>query len=160
MSKFKVGDMVRMKNDGLEWVKGDLGFIIIVDMNGDYKVKLTNVEWWFCEYEDEFELVELFTKLTEPKINITSGVGSGGTGGSVPVAAYPNPPHVHKDLIIAWANGAEIECYSGIPESWRDCSGGPSWYIHGTYRVKPTKTPLEIKIEKLEAKLVKLKGQL
>ena len=166
MSKFRVGDEVRMKNNGLEWVKGDLGSIIIVDMNGDYKVKFTNVEWWFCEYEDEFELAELFTKLTEPKP--LSKLGSsrladalkkdmllGISGDSVTI--YPNPPHKHKDLIIAWANGADIE--SPVGDAWYSFKY-PSWDDTLEYRIKQTKTPLQIEIEKCEAKLVKLKGQL
>lgn len=63
---------------------------------------------------------------------------------------YPNPPHIHKDLIIAWANGAEIEA--------PDTNGGwsvvksPAWRGIGQYRIKPTKSAKDVQIEELEAK--------
>lgn len=48
-------------------------------------------------------------------------------------------PHVHKDLIIAWANGAEIQSLntglSGRSE-WVDLSE-PSWNRRAQYRIKP-----------------------
>ena len=73
------------------------------------------------------------------------------------IKEYPNPPHKHKDVIIAWANGADIERYLG--GRWNG-DYDPSWSDRSEYRTKPTKTPLQLKIEKLEAKLAKLKGQL
>jgi hypothetical protein len=75
------------------------------------------------------------------------------------VTKHLNPVHKHKDFIIAWANGAEIEFYSEILNLW-SFRPNPNWDIKNTYRIKPTKTQLELKIEKLEAKLIKLKGQL
>lgn len=45
-------------------------------------------------------------------------------------------PHKHKDLIIAWANGAEIE-YSVYPNDWIPCVGNPVWNPAVDYRVKP-----------------------
>ena len=74
------------------------------------------------------------------------------------IKEYPNPPHKHKDVIFAWVNGADIEVSVGGDEWYETLA--PQWIDTLEYRVKPTKTPLEIKIEKLEAKLVKLKGQL
>ena len=74
------------------------------------------------------------------------------------IKEYPNPPRKHKDAIIAWANGADIEIQDKIGE-WHDIKD-PTWYERGAYRIKPTKTPLELKIEKCEAELAKLKGQL
>ena len=71
---------------------------------------------------------------------------------------YPNPPHKHKDFIIAWANGAKIEmhCGGGI---WRHMDI-PCWNWD-EYRISKTtpKTKRQLKIEKLEAKLAKLKIQ-
>ena len=74
------------------------------------------------------------------------------------IKEYPNPPHKHKDLIIAWANGADIE-FDDSGRGWHHMNM-PSWYKDGIYRIKPTKTPLQLKIEKCEAKLAKLKGLL
>lgn len=50
-----------------------------------------------------------------------------------------NKPHLHAEVIIAWANGAEIE-YSNAhyPSEWREIENGtPSWSEHFQYRVKP-----------------------
>ena len=51
-----------------------------------------------------------------------------------------NKPHPHKDLIIAWANGAEIEGRYGAEWS---CEQGdnPHWYSHYQYRIKPAEPP-------------------
>ena len=177
MSKFKVGDKVRALVGAPWWREGDVG-VIAPNPDGGFKVAIEDGEtWWFCDDEESmFELVE-------PKVHITGGGGSGGNKlfyalkkdciGEIPkhlsfgcvlnpkVTIYPNPPHTHKDLIIAWANGAEIEFYDGTDgdKEWHTIRD-PSWYVNGTYRIKSTKTPLQIKIEKLEAKLVKLKDQL
>ena len=62
---------------------------------------------------------------------------------------YPNPPHKHKDLIIAWANGADIEHKYG--DYWRISS--PKWSTSQKYRIKPSeKSDKDTKIEELEAK--------
>ena len=87
---------------------------------------------------------------------IGDDVGAIYTG--TPLIKYPNPPHKHRDLIIAWANGADIEV-SSIGYNWvAKCR--PTWDKGLIYRIKPAKTPKELKIAKLEAKLAKLKGEL
>lgn len=46
--------------------------------------------------------------------------------------------HIHADLIIAWANGAEIQTRSG--GDWRDWfnpNASPTWSPNYEYRVKP-----------------------
>lgn len=51
-------------------------------------------------------------------------------------------PHIHRDLIIAWANGANIEykCSSG---KWREATT-PCWGIY-EFRIKPTTpSPLQL----------------
>ena len=73
--------------------------------------------------------------------------------------SYPNPPHKHRDLIIAWANGADIQYRSKSHLAWINATD-PQWLDSFIYRIKPAKTPLELKIAKLEAKLAKLKGEL
>ena len=48
-------------------------------------------------------------------------------------------PHLHAEVIKAWADGAVIE-YSGAYYSskWREIENGtPSWSEHFQYRVKP-----------------------
>lgn len=41
--------------------------------------------------------------------------------------------HKHYDLIVAWANGAQIESYD--EGHWYDCKT-PAWEEHVIYRVK------------------------
>lgn len=49
---------------------------------------------------------------------------------------FPNKPHVHAELIKAWADGAEIEyLHDGI--SWRTILNNPSWASGVKYRIKP-----------------------
>lgn len=48
-------------------------------------------------------------------------------------------PHIHRDLIIAWANGAEIQVEEpGRADGckWIDCPK-PSWQEGLAYRIKP-----------------------
>ena len=47
-----------------------------------------------------------------------------------------NQRHKHADVIIAWANGAEIECNLGQNDIWTKLPS-PSWYADCKYRVKP-----------------------
>lgn len=51
-------------------------------------------------------------------------------------------PHKHRDMIIAWANGEEIEYWNDSFGEWRE-DERPLWYQYVKYRVKPK----EIKIE-------------
>jgi hypothetical protein len=44
-------------------------------------------------------------------------------------------PKIHKDLIIAWANGAPIQKL-GVMNEWIDVD--PEWYAQSKYRIKPT----------------------
>ena len=164
MSKFKVGDPVKALVSTPWWREGDVG-VIVPNPDGGFKVAIEDGgTWWFCDDEESmFELVE-------PKVHITSGSGSGGTWGfdgpvvncrcalKPKIKEYPNPPHIHKDLIIAWANGAVIEVGDGDGVFYE--TSKPEWIDTLEYRTAPTKTPLQLKIEKCEAKLVKLKGQL
>lgn len=49
---------------------------------------------------------------------------------------YPNPPHKHRDLIVAWANGAEIEHLSAFTGKWYG-TPCPCWGKGDVYRIKP-----------------------
>jgi hypothetical protein len=52
--------------------------------------------------------------------------------------------HVHAEVIIAWAMGAQIQySFNGI--KWEDCTGNPSFSVDSYYRVKP-KPPKKIEI--------------
>ena len=58
--------------------------------------------------------------------------------------------HVHKDLIIAWANGAQIEYYSDTYEKWIE-TNSPSWDDVVKYRIKTIK-PEWIKVDGVKPK--------
>jgi len=53
-----------------------------------------------------------------------------------------NTPHKHAALIIAWANGATIECQNRTTEEWGEMTGPgedvqPKWFNDFEYRIKP-----------------------
>lgn len=50
-----------------------------------------------------------------------------------------NKPHVHAEVIKAWADGAEIETYNKSSGKWVKCYL-PSWFDDEKYRVKPEVT--------------------
>ena len=50
-----------------------------------------------------------------------------------------NQPHKHKDVIIAWANGAQIQFQSSLMKEsneWEDIRT-PTWATNIEYRIKP-----------------------
>lgn len=51
--------------------------------------------------------------------------------------------HKHADLIHAWAEGAEIECFDDESGEWCGYSGSskPGWLLDHKYRIKPTPKP-------------------
>ena len=67
--------------------------------------------------------------------------------------------HVHHDLIIAWAKGAEIEYDSVHFMGWH-LVDQPSWGKNMRYRVKPTPPPKTDKerIVELEARVAELES--
>ena len=44
--------------------------------------------------------------------------------------------HKHADLIHAWAEGAEIECFDRNTDEWFSTKE-PSWWSDTDYRIKP-----------------------
>ncbi|HET8686971.1 MAG TPA: hypothetical protein VFM18_09950 [Methanosarcina sp.] len=46
--------------------------------------------------------------------------------------------HKHADLIIAWANCAEIEYFDGDDNQWWTIAS-PSWHLGFKFRIKPKK---------------------
>lgn len=51
-----------------------------------------------------------------------------------------NKRHKHADVIIAWAEGAEIECRTSPDRPWTPMTNTSSWYGFDDveYRVKPS----------------------
>jgi len=45
-------------------------------------------------------------------------------------------PHIYKDLIIAWANGAEVQFKTRDETVWREIRE-PHWVRSYEYRIKP-----------------------
>ena len=76
------------------------------------------------------------------------------------VAAYPNPPHKHAELIKAWADGAQIQ-YKSLG-SWYDIYQ-PDWRSEGEYRIKPQRSDKDIQkdeqIERLEQQALDLANE-
>jgi hypothetical protein len=56
--------------------------------------------------------------------------------------------HKHYDMIVAWADGAEIE-WLGIDGNWCSISGTPAWSIETVYRIKPEPKPDRIVVTDL-----------
>ena len=48
--------------------------------------------------------------------------------------------HKHADLIIEWANGAQIQHYSAIMCRWAD-DKNPKWDEETKFRIKPEPAP-------------------
>ena len=48
--------------------------------------------------------------------------------------------HKHADVIIAWANGAQIQYYDAIMRRWSD-NENPKWYEEIKFRIKPEPKP-------------------
>ena len=51
-----------------------------------------------------------------------------------------NKPHIHAEVIKAWADGAEIEFYNVLDASW-DKTPSPCWNASMQYRIKPVPKP-------------------
>jgi hypothetical protein len=50
--------------------------------------------------------------------------------------------HQHYDLIVAWADGAQIQWLSIINCQWEDVDmNGKEWHEHYQYRIKPRRRP-------------------
>ncbi len=59
-------------------------------------------------------------------------------------------PHVHAELIKAWADGATIQWYNNITGEWEtNKHHAPCWDATTKYRVKPEPKPDRIETRKL-----------
>lgn len=60
--------------------------------------------------------------------------------------------HKHYDCIVAWANGAKIQCLSDNGTKWNDCNSTPNWNPNREYRIK--KEPIiEVRYFKMQVPL-------
>lgn len=73
------------------------------------------------------------------------------------LSKYPNPPHKHRDLIIEWANGADIQIY--ILNEWHD-DENPCWGTCNDYRIKPQKSERDLEIEAIQKQMDELKERI
>jgi len=94
-------------------------------------------------------------------IATVSGYSGGYSSGYFRLAPsiYPNPAHVNAEFIKAWADGAAVQFKSIHDGEWYD-DHAPDWCRDTAYRIKPTKSDKDIKIEKLEAKLLEIHKEL
>jgi hypothetical protein len=53
---------------------------------------------------------------------------------------HKNAPHVHAEIIKAWADGAEIEYFDDYDGRWLIATT-PSWQTANSYRIKPEPKP-------------------
>lgn len=51
-----------------------------------------------------------------------------------------NKPHIHAELIKAWADGAKIQ-FKNMDGEWQDCTTTPGWSVLSLYRIKPEPKP-------------------
>ena len=67
----------------------------------------------------------------------------------------------HYDLIVAWAEGAEIQVYSSIAKAYVDVEY-PRWKPTSEYRLKPNAEDLakEVEIQKLESEIAIMQERL
>ena len=77
------------------------------------------------------------------------------------VAAYPNPPHKHAELIKVWADGADIQLFRTYDNMWEDITR-PDWSA-SKYRIKPQRSDKDIQkdeqIERLEQQALDLANE-
>lgn len=69
---------------------------------------------------------------------------------------YPNPPQKHRDLIIAWANGADIQVKGRVSKKWEDTKY-PAFYPNVEYRIKTSLSEKDLKIQEIESQIEELK---
>ena len=92
------------------------------------------------------------TKVERSKVWITHETGSF-TGEDLwsfpdqfePIEEETQKAHMHKDLIVAWANAAEIEFYNDYDSRWIAIEH-PTWRVDTKYRIKPKPEPVTYRI--------------
>lgn len=140
MCKFKVGDRVKIVRAGY-------------GCNVDFKDKIvTIVESSSIRYSGRAGY-----KVSPAIGNTKSGAHDGFIGEEsfeyVGEGCRPN-----YDVIIAWANGAEVEYYSDCGKCWLDCPS-PNFYSDVQYRIKKVNKN-DMEIERIEKEMRKLADDL
>ena len=44
--------------------------------------------------------------------------------------------HKHADVIIAWAEGKDVQVWNSVRNEWQE-SSNPNWFLGYEYRIKP-----------------------
>lgn len=88
---------------------------------------------WESQYGDSYTDTGAYFNGTTDERDLVSERGKISTS---PVETTTKVPNVHKDLIIAWANGETIQFFDS--GHWYD-DGTPDWNPKTTYRIKPEK---------------------
>jgi len=130
MSNFKVGDRVRV----LEVATGTF--------SSDYILWVEGME----------ECAGVFYTVKENLggyIHLDDSSGGWSFSAEWLELAYPNKPHLHCELIKAWADGAEVDRFCTNLYEWQPVLY-PTWRVHDKYRIRPNKTDKDLKIEELE----------
>ncbi len=96
-----------------------------------------------------------FCGTSDSRFKVVSAPSDQEIATPIPTKDYPNPLHKHKDVIIEWANGAEIETSAdGI--DWMECTR-PRWNVEFHYRVANSrKQQIRKEIKALEEELASL----
>lgn len=54
--------------------------------------------------------------------------------------------HKHRDIIVAWAYGEQIQFYRQFDGKWIDIDDSPRWTSSTQYRIKPKEEFLKYKV--------------
>lgn len=130
---FKEGDRVKRK-DGTNFSNGS--YVVTVDCRS---------------YEDGYERVwlkETFTKIDHQDLELVQ-ISS----------EQPTPtPHKYVDVIKAWADGYEVQCYNTFIQDWIDMNT-PIFTCEYEWRVKP-EDPNQDRILEIEKTITELQNEL
>lgn len=116
---FKVGDKVTRINNDASYFTDDLHWVRVGEKH-------------------------VVTKVRGPWIGFNiDGEDTGFMFHSSNFELVKNPIRPHRDLIIAYANGADIQVYNHQTDAWIDCDK-PAFHATFMYRIKPTEPIVEI----------------
>ena len=127
----ELGDVIVTRN-GMRWIcatsetiREKFGFDPDINYAG-YPIKAYNVDEedsfnaWTGDETGDYAIVEVIpAKTVRPQVH--------------------QKPRKHSELIIACADGADIEWYDRGTEKWITVSGTPSWREDDEYRIKTTR---------------------
>jgi len=97
-------------------------------------------EWWAYEEKPSTYTTMFITTEGKSRILFTEPCSTSNWKNTLierPKQIGQPTPHPHKDLIIAWANGAQIQRKYALTEEWTNASNSPLWSPDTEYRIKP-----------------------